>query len=97
MSGTTVLQERTHKSKKVTTETIVEALDHLPPEYLDDVIQFIQFLEYKSHVAALDDHSEDEALWEAVQANQAYKEQHSDEELERYKSGADFLKAVADL
>jgi hypothetical protein len=96
MSETPVLQEKTHVLVKVTPETIVEALDHLPPEYLPDVLQFIQFLEYKLQASPAD-HAEDEALWDAVQANQTYKEQHPDEELERYKSGADFLKAVADL
>jgi hypothetical protein len=96
MPETTVLQEKTHVLVKVTTEIIVEALDHLPPEYLPDVLQFIQFLEYKSQAFPAD-HVEDEALWDAVQANQTYKEHHPDEELERYKSGSDFLKAMADL
>ncbi len=31
-----------------TTNTIVEALQHLSPKYLLDALQFIQFLEYKS-------------------------------------------------
>ncbi len=96
MSGTSVVQERRSLSGTVTTETIVKALDHLSPECLSDVLQFIQFLEFKTQ-AALDEHSEDEALWDAVQANQAYKAQHPDEELERYKSGSEFLKAVAEL
>ena len=96
MSETPVLQEKTQRAITITTEAIIEELDHLPSEYLPDVLQFIQFLEYKAQ-APLDDHSEDESLWDAVQANQVYKEQHPDEELERYKSGADFLKAMADL
>lgn len=76
---------------------IVDSLHYLPPEYLVDVLQFIQFLEYKLTAIYDDLREEDEALWDAVQANRTYKERHPDEELERYKSGAEFLEAVADL
>ena len=79
-----------------TTEKIVKALHQLPGEYLPDVLQFIEFLEYKSHTGS-DDVSEDAALWAAVQANQKYKADHPEEEPEQYESGAEFLKAAADL
>lgn len=80
---------------KVTTEKVVKELNQLPPEYLPDVLKFIQFLEYKFIDDS--DHSEDEALWDAVQANQAYKAKYPNEEFEQYSSGTEFLKAVADL
>ena len=80
----------------ITSDTIVEALQHLSPKYLPDVLQFIHFLEYKS-LNTQDEAEEEEALWNAVQAHQAYKAQHPDEALERYQSGAEFLKAVEKL
>jgi len=45
----------------------------------------------------LADLAEDEISWALVEANKQYKAEHPDEELERYASGEDFLKAVADL
>jgi hypothetical protein len=75
--------------------TIVETLQRLPPEHLQDVLQFAQFLEYK--LALVDERFDDETLWDAVQANQQYKEQHPDVPLECYPSGQAFLEAVADL
>ncbi len=80
----------------ITTDSIIEALQHLSPKYLPEVLQFIQFLEYKS-ISTPDNASEDEALWDAVQANQAYKTQHPDEVSDRYKSGTEFLKAMEDV
>jgi hypothetical protein len=96
--ATMTSREITPTFSTVTTNTIVETLQHLSPKYLPDVLQFIQFLEYKS-ISTPDDATafEDEALWDAVQANQAYKVQHPDEVLERYQSGTEFLKAVEDL
>jgi len=81
---------------EVTNKTIVEALARLPHEALPDLLQFIEFLEYK-YYQIIEGASEDEALWEAVQASEAYRKQHPNEELERYSSGPEFLKAVADL
>jgi hypothetical protein len=49
--------------------------------YLPEVLQFIPFLEYKS-INFIDEIEENDALWDAVQANQAYKAQHPDEVLE---------------
>jgi len=83
------------KTPQIIKTVIIEAIDHLPPKYLDDVWQFIQFLEFKATITAADT-SEDEALWETVLANRVYKQQHLDEEIERYESGDDFLKATTD-
>ncbi len=74
---------------------IVESLRQLPPKNLDDVLQFVHFIEYQ--LATADDHAEDESLWYAVEANKAYKSQHLHEPMERYESGEAFLKALADL
>ena len=75
--------------------TILDALRRLPPERLNDVLDFVQFLEYKT--LSQGDSSEDASLWDAVQANQQYKAEHPDEPLERYQSGKEFLEALADL
>lgn len=77
-------------------KAIVEALHRLPAESLAEVLRYIEFLDYKTNVAQAEA-AEEAALWAAVEVNQAYKQQHPDEELEVYETGADFLKAVADL
>jgi hypothetical protein len=59
-------------------------------------LQFIEFIEYQM-TSAEDETPEDEALWTAVEVNQAYKNEHPDEEPERYASGDDFLRAFSDL
>jgi DNA-binding GntR family transcriptional regulator len=81
---------------QITIDDILAALRRVPPQRLADIFQYIEFIEYQAAQAAADA-SEDEALWAAVEANDAYKQQHLNEEPERYKTGADFLKAVADL
>jgi hypothetical protein len=48
-------------------------------------------------VAARTDAEEEAALWAAIQANQEYKRQHPEEDLEIHETGVDFLQAVADL
>lgn len=96
MIETSVSQQIPKTAPAVTMEFIMKALYNLPPEDLPAVLQFIEFLEYKSNIIA-DNRSEDEALWDAVQANQRYKAEHPNEELERYTSGKEFLNAVADL
>jgi hypothetical protein len=77
-------------------KVIVAALRKLPADYLPEVLHYIEFLDYKIN-AARADAAEEAALWAAVEANQAYKRQHIDEGLEVHETGADFLKAVADL
>jgi hypothetical protein len=46
--ATMTSREITSTFPTVTTNTIVEALQHISPKYLLDALQFIQFLEYKS-------------------------------------------------
>jgi len=77
-------------------KAVVVALRKLPPDYLPEVLRYIEFLDYKLN-AARAEAAEDAALWAAVEANQQYKRQHPDEVLEIHETGADFLKAVADL
>jgi hypothetical protein len=75
---------------------VVAALRKLPPDYLPEVLRYIEFLEYKI-TTARPDAAEDQMLWAAVEANQGYKRRHPDEELQVFETGADFLKATADL
>ncbi len=77
-------------------KAIVAALRKLPADYLPEVLRYIEFLDYKTNVARADA-AEEVALWAAVEANQEYKRQHPGEGLEVHETGADFLKAVADL
>ncbi|MCP4681618.1 MAG: hypothetical protein GY864_04730 [Desulfobacterales bacterium] len=80
-------------AEQVTIQDVETALRRIPHERLKDVLTFIEFTQYQAETEPSD---EDEALWAAVEANQAYKERHP-EQVERYKSGAEFLKAVADI
>jgi hypothetical protein len=73
---------------------IIEALEKLSPEQWADVFQYILFLHYKPLL--LDDLAEEQALWQAVQANQQYDEQHPDEPKVQFASGEEFLLATAD-
>jgi hypothetical protein len=75
---------------------IVAALRKLPPDYLPEVLRYIEFLDYKINVACADA-AEEQALWAAVEANQEYKRRHPDEPLEIHETAADFLDDVADL
>ena len=67
-----------------TTDSIINALQHLSPKYWPDVLQFIHFLEYKSL------NTEDDALWDVVLTHQSSKTQPPNEAPERYQSGAEF-------
>ena len=89
------------RKKTGTTETpdentVVIALRKLPPDCLPEVLRYIEFLDYKLN-ATRAEATEEAALWTAVEANQEYKRQHPDEDLEIHETGADFLKAVAEL
>jgi hypothetical protein len=74
---------------------IVEVLKKLTPEQLSEVFQYILFLQYKPML--LEDAAEDEALWQAVLAHQAYKANHLDEEPEVYNSKEALEEALANL
>ena len=75
---------------------IVAALRKLPPDYLPEVLRYIEFLDYKTN-AMRSEAAEERALWAAVEANQEYKRQHPEEVLEIHETGAEFLKSAADL
>ena len=75
---------------------VIAALHKLPPQYVAEVLRYIEFLDYKFNVMG-GDAAEEAALWAAVEANQEYKRQHPDEDQEIYETGADFLEAVKDL
>ena len=75
---------------------IVAALRKLPPDYLPEVLRYIEFLDYKIR-AARSEAAEETALWAAVEANQEYKRRHPEEEPEIHETGADFLTSVEDL
>lgn len=75
---------------------VVAALRKLPPDDRLEVLRYIEYLEYKAHMAP-NVVAEERALWGAVEANQQYKSRHPDEKLDVYETGEDFLKAVADL
>ena len=75
---------------------IVAALRKLPPDYLPEVLRYIEFLAYEIN-AMRSEAAEETALWAAVEANREYKQQHPEEELEVHETGADFLDSAADL
>ena len=54
-------------ARTVPVETVVAALNKLPPDYLAEVMQFIEFLEFKSSVEP-GNASDDASLWVAVEA-----------------------------
>lgn len=96
MTATTGTKGNAPAKRNPSEGAIIAALRRLPPDYLSEVLRYIEFLDYKSNVARADA-AEQAALWAAVEANQEYKRQHSDEGLEVHETGADFLKDVADL
>ena len=96
MAVTTSASKKTGAMGRPSERAIVAALRKLPPDYLAEVLRYIEFLDYKINVAR-SDAAEEAALWAAVEANQEYNRQHPDEAMEVHETGADFLKAVADL
>lgn len=61
---------------EITLEDILEAIQRVPPERLPDILQFIEFIEYQAAQTGI---SEDEALWAAVEAEQAYRQEHPED------------------
>jgi hypothetical protein len=96
MPVTTDKRQKTGGAHTPVERAIVAALRKLPPDYLPEVLRYIEFLDYKIR-AARGEAAEETALWAAVEANQEYKQRHSEEELEIHETGADFLTSVADL
>jgi hypothetical protein len=78
---------------EITIDDILDALRRLPPDRLPDVLQFIEFIEYQVTQAETDT-SEDEALWAAVEAEQAYRREHPEEVITLHST--DELKAFLD-
>ena len=95
MTATTRVSKR---PERPTTDerAVMAALRKLPAQYMVEVLRYIEFLDYKVNVTGTDA-DEEAALWAAVEANEAYKRSHPDEELEIYETGEDFLEAMKDL
>lgn len=95
MTQLALVQKVEIETPTVTVEMVTEAITHLNREQLRDVWQFVQFLDYKA--THEDDGTEDEALWVAVQAHEAYKAQHPEEKPEIYRTKEELALALADL
>ena len=78
---------------EITIDDILTALQRVPLERLPDILQFIEFIEYQTSLAG-DDSAEDEALWAAVEAEQAYRREHPEDVI--ICRSVDELKAVLD-
>jgi hypothetical protein len=74
----------------VTIEELERAIRHLAPSRRREVLQFIEFLEFR-------DEDETADLWRAVEVHQAYRAAHPDEQPDVYESGEDFLRATEEL
>ncbi len=96
MAVMTSARKKTRTAELSGEKAVLGALRKLPPDYLPEVLRYIEFLDYKLNTARAEA-AEEAALWSAVEANQAYKRRHPDEGLEIHETGADFLEAVADL
>ena len=96
MAVMTNARKKTGATETPGENAVVIALRKLPPDYLPEVLRYIEFLDYKLSATRAEE-SEEAALWAAVEANQEYKRQDADERLEVHETGADFLKAVTDL
>ncbi len=78
LSGLTTLPENGPASPRITLETVVKTLHHLPPEYLPRVLEYIEFLKHRTTYTP-EDPFEDDALWDAVQAEKAYRQKHPED------------------
>jgi hypothetical protein len=81
ITGVTTKQQRlpdvTTTASDSAIEEIVQAVRRLPFSVWPDLMQFIEFMEYKSHNTAnnfaTDRVDEDQALWHTVELEQAYR------------------------
>ena len=71
-------------------EELERVIRQLPPSRRREVRRFIEFLQFR-------DADETESLWQAVEAHQAHRAAHPDEQPEVYESGEDFLRATEEL
>jgi hypothetical protein len=91
MTQVTLTQMADTQTPTITVEMVTDAITHLNRNQLRDVWQFVQFLDYKATLE--DDGAEDEALWVAVQAHEAYKAQHPEESPEIYHTKEELSRA----
>ena len=96
MAVTTSKGKKTGGTGTPAERAIVAALRRLPPDYLPEVLRYIEFLDFKINISR-SEAAEEAALWAAVEANQEYKRKHPEEEPEIHETGADFLTSVEDL
>ncbi|MCP4352636.1 MAG: hypothetical protein GY795_44840 [Desulfobacterales bacterium] len=61
-------QTKSVSPERITMEMVTDALHRIHPDYLHNVLQYIEFLEYKCTYTP-DDLSENKAFWDAVQAD----------------------------
>jgi hypothetical protein len=75
-------------------ETMLQALHRLPLVIWPDVLQFIEFMEYKwqNERTGVD---EDQVLWQAVEAEQAYRQAHPEDAMV-YESIEELAAALED-
>jgi hypothetical protein len=73
-------------STDVALEALEQAIRQLPASRRQEVLLFIQFLEYR-------DEAEDAHLWKAVEQYQVYRATHTEEQPDIYESGEAFLRA----
>ncbi len=82
MFGTTSIAptagEKVNGASGVSVETMVQAIQRLPLTAWPDVLQFIEFMEYKYQNDA-SEAAEDVALWRAVEAEQAHRRAHPED------------------
>ncbi|MFN8491229.1 MAG: hypothetical protein U0350_26770 [Caldilineaceae bacterium] len=71
-------------------ENILQRLQRLPQAAWPDLLRFIEFLEYKWDIM-----TEDEALWQAVQDEKAYRQAHP-EDVIICESVEDLARALGD-
>lgn len=74
----------------ITLEELEQAIRQLLPSQRQEVLLFIQFLEYR-------DEAGDGYLWRAVGQHQAYRAAHAEEQPDVYDSGEAFLRATEHL
>lgn len=96
MSGTTarppVATDTINGAAVVSMETMVQAIERLPLAVWPDVLQFIEFMEYKWQNDASST-TEDADLWRAVEAEQTYRRAHP-EDVVVYRSIEDLTAAL---
>lgn len=78
IASSSVATETTNGAAGVSMEAMVQALRRLPLTVWPDVLQFIEFMEYKYQNDA-SDVAEDAALWRAVEAEQAHRRAHPED------------------